>query len=146
MNDSKKVFFVQEVNNGEYETESLWCQVNGENFVVDNIPFIVKKISLGDVIKAEFDESEKRYYFEDFVSNSGNSTIRIFFYSDDLIESTRTWLGESGCESEVLQVRNIVAVNIPKSVIYTPIRTFLELGEQKGQWVYEESCLEHPYN
>lgn len=145
MNDSKKVFFVQEIQEGEYETESIWCNIDGDNFIIDNIPFIAKRISLGDTIKAEFDENENRYYFDDFVSTSGNTTVRIFFYNDDLIKSTREWLNNSGCESEVLPARSIVAVNIPKDVNYTPIRAFLEEGEQKDQWVYEESCLEHQY-
>jgi hypothetical protein len=56
MSDSKKVFFVQETNKGEYETESIWCQIDGENFIIDNIPFIAKRISFGDTIKAELDE------------------------------------------------------------------------------------------
>jgi hypothetical protein len=145
MNDSKKVFFVQEIQEGEYETESIWCNIDGDNFIIDNIPFIAKRISLGDTIKAEFDEDENRYYFDDFVSTSGNTTVRIFFYNDDLIKSTREWLNNSGCESEVLPARSIVAVNIPKDVNFTPIRAFLEEGEQKDQWVYEESCLEHQY-
>ena len=145
MSDNKKVFFVQKVGNGEYETESIWCQVDGDNFIIDNIPFVAKRISLGDVIKAEFDQVEGRYYFEDFVSISGNTTVKIFVYHDAIIESTRKWLSNSGCESEVLQVRSIVAVNIPKSVSYIPIKAFFEMGEQKGQWVYEESCLVHDY-
>ena len=145
MSDSKKVFFVQEADNGEYETESVWCHVHGDYFIIDNIPFVAKRISLGDVIKAEFDQEEERYYFEDFVSISGNTTVRIFVYDDDLIEPIRKWLSDSGCESEVLQVRGIVAVNIPKVLSYTPIKAFLEIGEQRGQWVYEESCLVHDY-
>ena len=49
------------------------------------------------------------------------------------------------CESEVLQARNIIAVNIPKSVNYLPIKEYLEAGEKIGKWNYEESCLEHNY-
>lgn len=146
MSDTQKVFFVQEVNGGEYETEPIWCQIDGNDFIIDNIPFVAKRISLGDVIKAEFDEQDERYYFEDFVSTSGNTTVRIFFYDDLLIESTRKWLYDSGCESEVLPARSIVAVNIPKLVSYTPIKEFLEMGEQQEKWVYEESCLAHDYD
>jgi hypothetical protein len=145
MCDNKKVSFVQEIKEGEYETESIWCKIDGDNFIIDNIPFIAKRISLGDTIKAEFDEDENRYYFDDFVSTSGNTTVRIFIYNDDLIKSTREWLNNSGCESEVLPARSIIAVNIPKDLNYTPIKAFLEEGERNEQWVYEESCLEHQY-
>lgn len=77
--NSIKVAFVQEVAKGEYETETLWCDIEGDNFVVDNIPIIAKNISLGDTIKAEYDQEEERYYFEDFVSSSGNTTVRLSF-------------------------------------------------------------------
>lgn len=86
MDNSIKVAFVQKINETEFETETIWCERDGENFVVDNIPFIAKRISLGDTIKAEYDEKEKMYYFDDFVKTSGNSTIRIFFYADNKIE------------------------------------------------------------
>ncbi|MDX6187745.1 DUF4265 domain-containing protein [Flavobacterium sp. Fl-318] len=145
MNNNIKVAFVQKINEAEFETETIWCERNGENFVVDNIPFVAKRISLGDTIKAEYDEDDKMYYFDDFVKISGNSTIRIFLYDDNKIESTREWLNKNDCESEVLLVRSIVAVNIPQKVYYPVIRDFLEEGEKKGNWVYEESCLEHEY-
>lgn len=143
--NSVKVAFVQKINEGEFETETIWCERDEENFIVDNIPFIAKRISLGDTITAEYDDDEKMYYFEDFVKTSGNSTIRIFFYDDNEIESARDWLNKNSCESEVLPVRSIVAVNIPKIVNYTPIKSYLDDGEEKGIWVYEESCLEHDY-
>ncbi len=76
---SIKIGFVQKIAEGEFETETLWCQAYGDNFVVDNIPFIAKRISLGDTIKAEYDTEDEMYYFEDFVKTSGNSTIRIFY-------------------------------------------------------------------
>jgi Domain of unknown function (DUF4265) len=143
--NSVKVAFVQKINEDEFETETIWCERDGENFIIDNIPFIAKRISLGDTIQAEYDEDEKMYYFEDFVKTSGNSTIRIFFYDDSEIESTRTWLNKSNCNSEVLPVRSIVAVNIPKITNYLPIKNYLDNGEKNGKWVYEESCLEHNY-
>jgi hypothetical protein len=140
-----KVAFVQEINKGEFETETIWCERDGENFIVDNIPFIAKRISLHDTIKAEYDDDDEMYYFDDFVKTSGNSTIRIFFSDDKEVESTREWLKNHNCESEVLPARSIVAVNIPKQVQYPIIRNFLEDGEKNGIWVYEESCLEHEY-
>lgn len=143
--NSVKVGFVQKIGEGEFETETIWCIIDGENFIVDNIPFIAKNISLGDSIKAEFDTDDQMYYFEDFIQTSGNSTIRIIIYDETAIKPTREWLEKHECESEVLPARNIIAVNIPKDVIYGPIRNFLEEGEQKGKWVYEESCLEHNY-
>ncbi len=143
---SVKIGFVQKIGEGEFETESIWCQqIDNEKFIIDNIPFIAKRISLGDTIKADLDLEDNQYYFDDFVSTSGNSTIRIFLYSENEMELIRKWLSDNGCESEVLQARNIIAVNVPKLANYSPIKEYLEAGERTGKWTYEESCLEHQY-
>lgn len=73
----QKVFFRQQKEG--FETESLWCTKDGDHFVIDNIPFIAKGISLGDIIKVEYDVDEQIYYFDYFVTFSGNSTVRIIF-------------------------------------------------------------------
>lgn len=128
-----------------FEIESLWCTKIGDNYVVDNIPFIAKRISFGDTITAEYDENEDVYYFDDFVRVSGNSTIRLYFSEDKLIEKVRKDLSTWGIESEVFLLRKIVALNVPKEVDYKPIKEYLEDGEKRGLWTYEESCLAHNY-
>ncbi|MDR4891007.1 MULTISPECIES: DUF4265 domain-containing protein [unclassified Chryseobacterium] len=143
--NSVKVAFVQEIGDGEYETETLWCDIDGDNFIVDNIPIIAKRISLGDTIKAEYDEDEKRYYFDDFIAVSGNTTVRVYVDDEKDIEGARKWLSEHKCESEVLLARNIIAINIPKEVEYKPIKEYLDKGEKNNIWTYEESCLMHAY-
>ncbi|SHM45047.1 protein of unknown function [Chryseobacterium carnipullorum] len=146
MENRTKVFFVQETAEKEYQTESLWCKSDGDNFIVDNIPFIAERISLGDTIEVEYDEDDKQYYFEDFVESSGNTTVRIFVYKDyeNKIEETRQWFKENGCDSEVFLDRNIIAVNVPANISYRPIKQYLDEGEG-NVWSYEESCLEHEY-
>jgi hypothetical protein len=145
MRQQQKVLFIQKVNEEEFETESLWCNKSGDNFIVDNIPFIAKRIALGDVIKAEYDADDKAYYFEDFVAVSGNSTLRIYFEDESLIGEIRSQLGNLGCESEAFLERKVVAVNVPKEVEYKPIKEYLDRGEENDLWTYEESCLAHQY-
>ena len=141
--DRQKVFFVHKISEGEFETESLWCIKSDDNYILDNIPFVVKRVSLGDIIKAVYDPEDKVYYFDDFVKVSGNSTIRI--YLDDLkhCEKTREKLRNFGCESEFFLARKILAVNIPKEINYIPVKEYLDNGENSGLWSYEESCLAH---
>ena len=145
MTDKVKVFFVQETSKGGYETESLWCLKSGEFFIVDNIPFVAKRVALGDTIKAEYDEEDGAHYFDDFVNVSGNTTLRVYFNDTNLIDSVRKKLEELGCETEAFLARNLVAVNVPKNTEYKPIKQYLEEGERLGQWQYEESCLAHEY-
>jgi len=146
MIDKHKVLFVQEISEGEFETESIWCyKVNDEIFIVDNIPFIAKRISLGDTIKVDYDKNEKAYYFDDFIEVSGNSTIRVYFNDENMIKSTRKKLDEFNCKSEAFLERNMISINVPSNVNYTPIKLFLENGENNKNWEYEESCLMHEY-
>src|ERR1700733_15197050 len=128
----QKVLFVQKLGDGQFETESIWCQKVGEDFVIDNIPFIAKRISLGDTVKAIFDNRDRSYYFEDFIKVSGNTTVRIYFQIENITESIREWLMQMGCESEVFLQRKIIAVNIPRETSYAPVKEFLEKGEKDG--------------
>lgn len=143
MENRIKVLFVQKVTEEEFETESLWCIEVGNSYIIDNIPFIAKRIALGDTIKIEYDEDEGVYYFDDFLATSGNSTIRLYFEDGELIEATREALEKLGCESEIFLARKIVAVNVPKLVNYRPVKKYLDDGESQSKWQYEESCLSH---
>ena len=140
-----KILFVQKISDGQFETEGIWCKVENENYIIDNIPFISKRIALGDIIKAEYDESDNSYYFEDFVSVSGNSTIHMYVRNERLIPEVRASLKEMGCESEVFLSRKLIAVNVPKEINYNPIKKYLDNGELGGNWNYGEACLAHSY-
>jgi hypothetical protein len=142
-NNKQKVLFVQRLNDNEFETESLWCIKDGNDYIIDNIPFIAKRISLGDKIKVEYDADEKAFYFDDFVSVSGNTTVRLYFKDETLIENVRRELIGLGCEAEIFLARKILSVNVPYNVNYKPIKEYLDKGEQQGKWQYEESCLAH---
>lgn len=145
MENMIKVLFVQKLTEDGFETESLWCTKDNESCIIDNIPFIAKRIALGDTIKVEYDEDDKAYYFDDFLAISGNSTIRLYFTDEKLIEPTREDLKNLGCESEALLARRIIAVNVPKAVDYRPIKRYLDDGERGAIWQYEEACLSHLY-
>ena len=145
MSDLQKVFFIQDKGNSSYETESLWCIKTGEYLKIDNIPFVAKRVALGDIIKAEFDKSDGLYYFESFVEVSGNSTVRLYFNDGSKIQSTADDLTKMGCKGEILPQKNILAINIPKEVLYLPIKNFLEAGFLEGKRDYEEACLCHEY-
>jgi len=146
MEDRINVLFVQETEKNKYDTESLWCKEKNGNFIVDNIPFIAERISLGDIIQAELDADDNQFYFEDFIDSSGNTTVRLHVYNDqnDKIEEIRKWLQTNGCSTELFLDKNIIAVNVPKDVSYKPIKKYLDDGEEVI-WTYEESCLEHEY-
>lgn len=92
---------MQQVGDNKYETEGIWHLKDGENYVVDNIPFVANRISLGDTIKAEYDAEEDAFCFDDFVKVSGNTTVRLYLKDINIIEATRSKLVELGCEGKI---------------------------------------------
>jgi hypothetical protein len=114
-----------------------------EYFILDNIPFVARRIALGDLIKAEYDEEDGAYYFYEFKEVSGNTTLRMYFNKIELIESVRKRLEELGCATEAFLARKLIAVNVPKNIEYMSVKQYLEEGERLGEWQYEESCLSH---
>lgn len=144
-NNFVKVFFVQKISEEEFEIESLWCEKFGNRFLIDNIPFVAKNVSSGDIIKATFDEEEKRYYFDDLIENSGNSTIRVYILDKSKREELEKYILENNCEYEGFEQRNIIAINVLKEADYKPLKNYLDIGERRQFWSYEESCLEHIY-
>jgi len=38
----------------------------GVFYIIGNLPFVAKRMALGDTLKVEYDENKKAYYFDDF--------------------------------------------------------------------------------
>lgn len=137
-----KVHFLQALEGNEYLTETMWCKKKGQNYILDNIPCIAKNISLNDTISVEYDKGEDKYYFDEFIKYSGNSTVRLEIEHEELRKEIKKELEETfGCATKMLAGTNILAINIPGNVDYRPIKMFLQNGEDQSKWSYEESCL-----
>ncbi|MBU2709279.1 DUF4265 domain-containing protein [Zooshikella marina] len=123
----------------ETETESIWALPVKKGYKLDNIPFYVKGVSIGDVVSAE--EVDGYLYMKELLETSGHSTIRLWFSSEQDVQSTRDTLKSMGCSSEVSDQPRLVSVDIPPAVSYQEIRAYLDEGEAQGKWDYEEACL-----
>ncbi|MBD8513368.1 DUF4265 domain-containing protein [Photobacterium sp. GJ3] len=140
MSEHVKLFFEYPVSDSNRnETESLWTLPDGKGFKLDNIPFYVKGVSLGDVVSAE--EVDGCLYMKELLEPSGHSTVRIWFASDQEVQSVRETLESMGCSSEVSDQPRLIAVDIPPTISYDEIRAYLDEGESNGKWDYEEACL-----
>lgn len=134
-----KILFSQETDEDEITPESMWASKMGEHYRIENIPFLIRDIAFHDVVKAE--EVDGILEATGIVEESGHSTVRIFFLSDKLKE-VRAFLKNQGCGSEKGSDK-FIAVDIPPEVEYKLIKEYLEKGEEKGFWEYEEGCLAH---
>ena len=140
--DQVKILFVYTDKNEEstsYKIESLWASKEANYYKIDNIPFYVNNIALEDIINVEFDPEENALYFEELITPSGNSVVRIIPFNESDIELIGNELVALGCEWESLKNHNLISVHIPKYISYKKIKEYLESG--KDRFDYQEACL-----
>lgn len=130
-----KVLFDLEDN----EVEALWAAPEGEGYRLDNIPFYIRGIALGDVVRASTDTDGALRYAE-LLRASEHSTVRLWFEDADHVQAVRRSLRTRGCASE-LELDRLVAVDIPPHVPYAEVRAFLDAQEAAGVLEYEEGCV-----
>ncbi len=80
-------------------------------------------------------------FVDKLIKASGNSTVRLLLNSTEELEKVKLELNELGLESESSSERKLLAVNIPKKIIYWAVRDYLIHGEKEGRWQYEEACI-----
>lgn len=134
-----KFLYWNEVENAEH-IESMWVTKEGINYKIDNIPFYVLDFALDDVVSAK--EVNGELYVDSLISESGHSTIRVIFFNKTIIHQTRAELKLLGCDSEVSDRPDLIAIDIPPEVNYINIvKPYLNKGCLLDLWDYEEACL-----
>lgn len=72
----------------EAETETMWTKPQDGGYEIDNIPFYVKELALGDIVEAEADTDGSLWYSK-LLRASGHSTIRLWFASAQDVHRVR---------------------------------------------------------
>lgn len=110
---------------GEGEVETMWALRRDDGYEIDNIPFYVKELALGDVVSARM-EGDGTLWFSELVRPSGHSTIHLWFSNEQDVLRIREELKRMGCASEVSELPRLVAVDIPQSVPYEKVKAWLD--------------------
>ncbi|HYO55628.1 DUF4265 domain-containing protein [Archangium sp.] len=143
MNERSKLRFRFKNSMGEDEIETMWVIKREDGYEIDNIPFYVQELALGDIVAARPDASGVLWYSE-LIRPSGHSTLHLWFSHEKDVESVREALRQMGCASEVSDLPRLVAVDVPPDVPYENVKAFLEQGESARQFEYQEACLGFP--
>jgi hypothetical protein len=123
-----------------FRVESVWASpLPDGTFQLDNIPFFAYDAADGDVVTAKVVDGE--LFFDSVVQASGNSVVRVIVNDEGSIAELRAQLLALGCDSEWWQ--NMVSVNIPAEISYTPVLRLLEEGQESDKWGFEEAVLRH---
>jgi hypothetical protein len=141
--DRVKVVVKLEKDEDDYppaDYEGLWTRPLGEGlFQIDNIPFFARGIAWGDIVSALRVEQELR--FQEVVKPSGHSTLRLIIHDEKDIPSVQAWLEQRGCSIERSHIPGLIAVDVPPTVPMATLKPFLDEGEARERWGYEEACL-----
>lgn len=123
----------------EVEIETVWSTPHNGGFKLDNIPFYAKGVALNDIVSAKLING--RLYMGKLLEPSGHSTVRIWFAKNQEVQVVREKLRAMGCASELSDRPRLISVDIPPSVRYEKIKSFLDDGLVAKKWDYEEACL-----
>lgn len=133
-----KILFVHDAF-GEDSIESAWAKKVKNGYQLENVLFYASNFSYGDIVQIK--ELAGDLYVTDLVEEKGHSTIRILFQEIAIIPEVRKRLRVLGCSSELSNIAELIAVDIPPEVSYSIIRQYLDQGEEQGKWEYQEACI-----
>ncbi|MCX5443799.1 MULTISPECIES: DUF4265 domain-containing protein [unclassified Streptomyces] len=125
--------------------ESLWAVDVGDELVrIDNVPFFVRDLACGDIVRTRV-EGDGRRYFQERVQWSGNCTVRVIPFSDGPSRLERQAVldlfAPLGVSGEGVDQFGMVALNVPANADFMAIRELLTQGSTDGRWDYEEGCV-----
>src|SRR6218665_195479 len=133
-----KILFVYK-DEGELKTESVWASKHGENYKIDNIPFFISNIALGDIVSAEADDGG--LYFDSLIKPSGHSAIQIVFFDVNQIERIAKELENLGCHWEGTHIKAYISVDIPPAIPFNKVRDYLKNQTSLKLIDYKEACI-----
>ena len=119
--------------------ESLWASPADGGYRLDNIPFYAVGVALNDLVDVVPDPDGGLRFLR-LLQASGHGTVRLWFERAADVPGVRVHLRRLGCPSE-LDLDRLVAVDVPPTVGYDVIRTYLAAQESAGVLEYEEGCI-----
>jgi hypothetical protein len=112
------------------------------SFIVDNIPFFARDVSLGDEISAK--KVGKALHFSRVLQKSKNSTVRVLLMKPHLAGAIRKQLDGFGCGTELMDQLSLLAVTFPPDSHLAEAFSFLDKEAKKRNIGIEESAVRHP--
>lgn len=123
-------------------SEFLWCiPTERGTHIVDNIPFFVRDVSLGDEISTE--KVGEVLHFSRILKQSRNSTVRVFLKKTNQTEAVRNKLDKFGCGSELMEELSLLAVTMPPDSRFVEALSFLDDEAKKDNIGIEESAVRY---
>ncbi|MFG2894542.1 DUF4265 domain-containing protein [Streptomyces sp. NPDC048248] len=123
--------------------ERLWTGKTSVQMEVEvrNTPFYVKGIAFRDIVRVRVDHERREFVFDEFVSESGHSTVRIIIKDDEVRGMVDATLRSFGCSWEIDATEALWAIDVPSHVDYASMRRALIGVADEGKVGVEEGAL-----
>ncbi|UII25802.1 DUF4265 domain-containing protein [Fulvivirga maritima] len=132
--DNIQVKFVHKLGDN-YEVEELACKRMGKYYEVNNIPFFIHNIALGDIISVEKNQG---YWYDSLIKESGASLIQVVALRDT---NMRTYMEEFKEYQTEMYSDLLISISINPYQDYKLLKKRLESGLKEGIWDYKEASL-----
>ncbi len=124
------------------EWERLWAiRQDDGSFLIDNAPFFVRGISLGDRVEAVDRDGE--LVFKRVSAFSKNTVIRIVVADPYDEEAVMKTLEELGCQGERCSAPRLIALVVPPDIPIEPILGYLDRQYETKRLDFEEAAVRY---
>ncbi|MBM2615794.1 DUF4265 domain-containing protein [Actinoplanes sp. LDG1-06] len=128
-----------------FSTERIWAKKTSAPYQleVQSVPFFVRDLSRGDIIRAKPDHERRELVFDGLVRHSGHSTIRVILRdkTDENRDRVLEMFRAAGSSWEFTSVDFHFAVDLPGEVDYRSLRSMLVEATSTGAIEVEEAFV-----
>ena len=133
-----KIYFQLEMDEDGYppfDVESLWVSTIDKGVgIIDNIPFFVKGIALGD--RVTFDDD---FNFVAVEIPASNATIRVYCPSWEEEVDIKNILKEENCSWELSHLPSLIAINVPNDSLEKVQSCLFERSDIEPLFAFENA-------
>lgn len=145
---SKVVFHLEQNDDGfpPISIEMVNAKSFGDaTFKIENAPFFTPNISYGDVVRAKPTDIPDQYEFEEVVEQSEFTTLSIIIMDESMDSFLMDFFRGLRCVIEYGEfgVYRVLAVAIPGTVEYAPVREQLQSLEDRELISFAELAVAH---
>lgn len=127
-------------------SERVWAfDLGGDQYRIDNAPWFVRDLAVGDVVRAHAPDADSDPVFADLVQRSDHITIRLVCFRDGPTEGDLTRALEPfttlGVYGEGASQYAMLALDIEPTAPLPAVVSTLRRGVENRSWEYEEGRI-----
>ncbi|MFC4701530.1 DUF4265 domain-containing protein [Glaciecola siphonariae] len=130
----EKVVFALEIEDGwpPLGAEGVWCKKIGEHYQLDNIPFFIQGLAVGDLFSACPDPVNKHIFEFEVLKESGHSVISILNNIDLDLEGFLGSVKALGCSFEQFKQYSLTVIDAPPDIEIDRLNKLIDQYEDLG--------------